>query len=148
MAILLSDQADVSHELNIERLLKLAELARPRALAAKRAGSVLESLQEVEITLVDDDTIARVHGEFMEDPTPTDVITFHHGEILISVETAERQAAEYGRSWQDEVSLYIVHGLLHLAGYLDKTPEDFKCMAAAQERILAECLAELAQTDD
>ncbi|MGY8688351.1 MAG: rRNA maturation RNase YbeY, partial [Verrucomicrobiales bacterium] len=114
----------------------------PKVIGRQRPESVLSSLTEVEITLIDDATIAHLHALFMDLPEPTDVITFHHGEVLISIETAERQAADYGRSLRDEVALYIIHGLLHLAGYLDKTPEDFECMAATQESILRDCLAE------
>ena len=55
----------------------------------------------VSVTLIDDLKIGRVHLQFMDDPSPTDVITFPYGEegeILISVETAVRQALEYGVS--------------------------------------------------
>ena len=77
----------------------------------------------VNVTLIDDAEIARVHAQFMDDPSPTDVITFPYGEegeILISVETAERQSAEYQVSFEREVALYLVHGPLHLGGYDDQ----------------------------
>ena len=63
---------------------------------------------------------------------PTDVITFRHGEIVISVETAERQAKEYSTSFDRELRLYFVHGLLHLVGLEDKTDQGFKRMADSQ----------------
>ena len=141
--ILLSDQSEREHSLDLTWLERLGQCALPHAVARHRDDGVLQALEEIEVTLVDDPTIARVHREFMNLPDPTDVITFHHGEILISIDTAERQAQDYARSWQHEVALYLVHGLLHLAGYLDKSPEDFECMAEAQERILAECLDSL-----
>jgi ssRNA-specific RNase YbeY (16S rRNA maturation enzyme) len=81
-------------------------------------GLVLTTLpSEVTVSLVDDVMIAEVHGQYMDDPTPTDVITFPYGEsgeILISVETAEAQRGEYEASWEEEVALYLVHGILHL----------------------------------
>ena len=141
--ILLSDQSEREHPLDLAWLDRLGQCALPRVAAVQREASVLTEIEEIEITLVDDPTIAQVHGEFMNLPDPTDVITFHHGEVLISIDTAERQAHEYARSWQHEVALYIVHGLLHLGGYLDKSPEDFEWMAATQERILADCLDSL-----
>jgi len=141
--ILLSDQSEREHPLDLPWLEQLGQCALPRVVAAQRDESVLRDLEEIEITLVDDPTIARVHEDFMDLPDPTDVITFHHGEILISIDTAERQAQEYERSWSHEVALYVVHGLLHLAGYLDKSPEDFECMATTQERVLSDCLASL-----
>ena len=138
--VLLSDQSEREHPLDVAWLEQLGQSALARVVAVQRNRGVLRALEEIEITFVNDPTIARVHDDFMSLPDPTDVITFHHGEILISIDTAERQAQEYGRSWQHEVALYMVHGLLHLAGYLDKSPEDFECMAAMQERILADCL--------
>lgn len=138
--ILLADQSDCSHGIDLSWLRQLGKRALNAALAVPREASVLPTLHEIEVTLVDDAEISRVHGEFMDLPEPTDVITFHHGEILISVETAVRQAGDYGRSLRDEVALYLVHGLLHLAGYEDKRPEDFEEMAALQERILKDSL--------
>lgn len=101
----------------------------------------IHCLEEIEISLVDDAEIARVHGEFLDDPTPTDVITFHHGEILVSTETAARQAPEHGKSLDHEIALYMVHGLLHLSGHEDHEPAEAAVMAEKQEQILARCLA-------
>lgn len=100
----------------------------------------LRSCSEIEISLINDAEIARVHGEFLNDPTPTDVITFHHGEILISAETALRQSAEHGFSLDQELGLYAIHGLLHLAGWEDHEPNEAASMALIQERILQDCL--------
>lgn len=97
----------------------------------------------VSVTLIGDAEIARVHGEFMDDPTPTDVITFPYGEegeILISVETAERQASEFGASFEREVLLYLVHGLLHLGGFEDATAAGQGEMNDLQERLVEEVL--------
>jgi len=82
-----------------------------------------------------------VHRDFMNIPGPTDVITFAHGEIIISPETAQENAALYGRSLDEELARYLVHGLLHLSGYEDQTPEEAARMHALQERLLAECIA-------
>ncbi len=94
----------------------------------------LAVLAEIEVSFVDDATIARVHAEFMDDPTPTDVITFDHGEILVSTETAARQASENGNTFEREIATYVVHGLLHLAGYGDGTSEEYEQMRVLQER--------------
>src|ERR1044072_5382254 len=64
----------------------------------KRKLGSLADLPEVSIVLVSDQRIAQVHRQFMNDPTPTDVITFDHGEILISTQTAKRQARQFGTS--------------------------------------------------
>lgn len=101
-----------------------------------RDAGALESLEAIEVALVDDETIARVHGEFMDDPTPTDVITFDHGEIVIGVETGARQAAEHEETLERELLRYMVHGLLHLAGHEDEEDAARERMIAEQERIV------------
>ena len=68
---------------------------------------------------------------------PTDVITFHHGEIVIGAEVAERQAAEYGEPLAREILRYFVHGLLHLAGHEDADPTECAAMETIQESIVA-----------
>ncbi len=93
-------------------------------------------LEIVEVAFVDDAEIARVHGEFLGDPTPTDVISFDHGEILISVDTAERQAAAEGEILDRELALYLIHGILHLAGFDDREERERQRMKDEQERIL------------
>lgn len=98
---------------------------------------VLSELECVEISIVDDDTIAHVHAEFLEDPSATDVITFPYGEILVSADTAARYAAEHGLSPAEELFRYIVHGLTHLHGYLDATPEQRAALFAVQEPLVS-----------
>jgi probable rRNA maturation factor len=95
----------------------------------------LRALDEVEVAVVSDAVIARVHRDFMDIPGVTDVITFDHGEIVVSAQTAARCAVEHGHSVDAELALYIVHGLLHLNGYDDMTPEARKVMHAVQNRI-------------
>lgn len=88
--------------------------------------------------LVSDRVIARIHQNFMNDPSPTDVITFHHGEVIVSLETAKRQAEEFGETYEREVARYMIHGLLHLAGWEDHDAEERQEMHRHQEAILAE----------
>ncbi len=72
----------------------MACAALPLCLAAAGSGDkVLAGLDEVEINLVDDEVISRVHRDFMGLDGATDVITFHHGEVVISLDTAARQAS-------------------------------------------------------
>lgn len=123
--------------LDLDRLRGMAGAALPAILAAPGTGTaVLPGLAEVEVSFITDEVIARVHAEFLEDPTPTDVITFSHGEILISTETAIRQAAEHGQSAERETALYLIHGLLHLNGHEDESDEGFARMKELQEGIL------------
>ncbi len=101
------------------------------------SGGELSSLPELELTLVDDATLAEVHQEFLADPTVTDVITFPHGEILVSVDRAAQRAEEFGKGLRGETFLYLIHGILHLVGFDDKEPADAEKMACEQERIWA-----------
>jgi probable rRNA maturation factor len=117
--------------------------------AAEMAGEfglgeeyVLRELTTVEVAMVDDETSARVHEDFMGIEGSTDVITFHHGEIVIGVEVAKRQAEEYGEPFGREILRYFIHGLLHLAGHEDGTDEDREVMEAAQEEIVGRLWAD------
>jgi probable rRNA maturation factor len=110
---------------------------------AARSGTTVEIPAEVEVSIVSDRVIARVHRDFMGLPDPTDVITFQHGEIVASADTAQARAAELGHSVEAELSLYIVHGLLHLNGFDDASPRDAARMRKVQHRIWRACLESL-----
>lgn len=97
---------------------------------------VLSALDMVEISIVDDPTIAEVHGEFLNDPTPTDAITFPYGEVLVSCDTASAYAQTHGLSREEELFRYMVHGLTHLHGYLDYEPADREALFAVQEPLV------------
>jgi probable rRNA maturation factor len=115
----------------LERLVK-------RALAAEGIEQA-----EIGILLVDDRRIAKLHGEWFDDPTPTDVITFDlsagdglTGDIAVSTETARRMARELGWTPRQEVAYYVVHGLLHLTGYDDHTPSDRRAMRSRERGVM------------
>jgi rRNA maturation RNase YbeY len=81
--------------------------------------------------------MASLHRRFLKQSGSTDVLTFQHGEIFISPETACRQARTFGNSLARELRLYVVHGLLHLHGLDDRSEADARRMKATQEKILA-----------
>lgn len=120
----------------------LEEIGNKAAISALETAtddeSSLRHLATLEIALVDDETSSRVHADFMEIEGATDVITFHHGEIVIGAEVAQRQAEEYGEPLGREILRYFVHGLLHLAGWEDANEEDAEKMTAAQEKIVSQ----------
>jgi probable rRNA maturation factor len=131
-------QRKVSFDMAALRAFAPVALAEALANPAHPAAP-LPSLAEVEVTFVSDATIARVHKDFMDIPGATDVITFDHGEIIISTETAHANAPLYHRTLNQELALYLIHGLLHLNGFEDKEPEDAKKMHRLQEEILQKC---------
>jgi len=104
--------------------------------------SPLACLATLEVALVDDATSACVHRDFMDIEGPTDVITFHHGEIVIGVEVSQRQAEEFGEPLPREILRYLVHGLLHLAGHEDEDPAERAVMESVQEAIVAKLWTE------
>jgi len=88
-----------------------------------------------------DGELSALHGQFLGDPAPTDVITFppnpafgSAGEICVSVDAARRQP---GRDFSDELTLYVVHGWLHLAGHDDLQPAKKRRMRRAEQKALA-----------
>jgi probable rRNA maturation factor len=125
--------------LNLPKIRRIVEVALPLCVGKPRQrGMTLPP--EVEITLLGEAAIAKVHGEFLEDPTPTDVITFEHGEILIGVPIAAANAGKFRHPADHEVALCAIHGLLHLLGYDDLTEKERVIMHARQEEILEEAL--------
>ena len=103
---------------------------------AAEEDSPLSHLATLEVALVDDATSDQVHRDFMKIKGPTDVITFHHGEIVIGAQVALRQAEEYGEPLAREILRYFVHGLLHLAGHEDAESDERERMESAQEKIV------------
>ena len=125
--------------LDLPKIRRIVEAALPLCLEMPRKkGAVLPA--EVEITLLGEAAIAEVHGEFLEDPTPTDVITFEHGEILIGVPIAAANARKFLHPADHEVALCAIHGLLHLLGYDDLTENERVIMHARQGEILEAAL--------
>ncbi len=130
------------HRLELARLRAFAERAHASCLQLRRNGATpLMTLPEIHVTLVSDRRMSALHQQFMNIAGSTDVLTFEHGEIIISVETAAANAEQFHTSTDHEVRLYLVHGLLHLHGYDDTTAARAKRMHHVQERILAAAFA-------
>jgi probable rRNA maturation factor len=133
------DINDTQGHLRVDRAWLLALVRRTLAAQATERASV-------SIALVGDATIAEVNERHLGHEGPTDVITFPlsgpdeevlAGELVVSVETAARMAAEAGVEGRAELALYVVHGLLHLCGHDDRT----EAGAAEMRRLEAEALA-------
>jgi len=123
--------------LNQERLRALL------AFAARHEGLT----GNVGVWLCTDEEIADLHLRFMNLPDPTDVLTFpadvtdtdgpYLGDIAVSFDTAAEQAVDAGHSAQREIAYLSLHGLLHLAGYDDLTPEERDAMLRRQDELIA-----------
>ena len=101
------------------------------------------------IALVDDREIRRLHREFLGLDSATDVLTFplHEqgqplsGEIVISVETAMREGPPHQNDPEEELCLYLTHGILHLCGYEDQTGKGARLMQKRQQELLLAMLS-------
>lgn len=130
------------------------------------ASVVRETLQnqcvveaEIVVALVDDRSIHAVNREHLQHDYPTDVISFLYdsdlvqpvpaeqaslrgagqrldGELVVSAETAIREASVYGWNPLDELRLYLVHGLLHLCGYDDLSETEQSIMREQERNVL------------
>lgn len=106
-----------------------------RAFALCQQDLPNELSQGVDVLLISDARMAKLHQRFMQINEPTDVLTFQHGEIFISVETAAANARRFQTTLEKEVKIYLVHGLLHLCGYDDTSPSAARKMERAQQRL-------------
>lgn len=116
---------------------------------------------ELSLLLVDEDTMADMHVQWMDLPGPTDVMSFPMdelvpggrpdaaepgpailGDIVICPAFAKRQAKEARRSFDHELAMLTIHGVLHLLGYDHAEPEEEKEMFGLQNSILEEFYAE------
>jgi probable rRNA maturation factor len=99
---------------------------------------------EVGVRVTDDATIHRVNVNHLGHDYPTDVISFDYGssqgridgEMIVSAETAVRQASDLEWPVAHELMLYLVHGTLHIAGLDDQDSVDRERMRAAERRVL------------
>ncbi|MGE5212058.1 MAG: rRNA maturation RNase YbeY [Nitrospirota bacterium] len=122
---------------NLTELQKFAGDALNRCLQLRKGKRTdLRKLNAIAVWLISDWRISRLHLRFLGESGPTDVITFHDGEIFISVEAARRNAREFGNSLMSEIKLDILHGLLHLHGFEDRKAADLRRMKTTQEKIL------------
>ena len=122
-------------------------LTRPRKNSAFRlppsAFPVAVPAGELSLVLLTNPALAQLHADFLGDPTPTDVITFEGdatlgsaGEICVSADTAATYAKKHRRDFNAELTLYVVHGWLHLAGYDDLQPARKRVMRRAEARAM------------
>jgi probable rRNA maturation factor len=98
---------------------------------------------ELSLAFLSDAELAQLHADFLQDPSSTDVITFEGnpalglaGEICVSADTAATYARRHHRDFSAELTLYVVHGWLHLAGYDDLAPAKKRAMRRAEARAM------------
>ncbi|HEX2853558.1 MAG TPA: rRNA maturation RNase YbeY [Opitutaceae bacterium] len=142
--------------LRVDRRAVSAVIATLDAHAAKFRGGCPPG--ELSLVFLSDAALAELHGQFLNDPTVTDVITFEGepaapdhsetglaGEICVSADAARRHLSSGKKSraprapdaaFSEELTLYVVHGWLHLAGYDDLQPAKKRAMRRAEARAM------------
>src|SRR6266849_7887560 len=124
-------------------------VAVDRARMREVARAVLEGEgvadAEISLAFVDNPTIHRLNQRYLQHDEPTDVLSFPlsepnakklAGELVIGAEVAQAQATEQGHDVQAELSLYVIHGLLHLCGNDDCEPDDAARMREKERHYL------------
>lgn len=127
------------------------DVRRLKSVASALLDAVGESGSAISLSLVDDAAIQVLNREHRGKDKPTDVLSFplyepgeeageHErllGDVVISVDTARRQAAEYDASLQNEVYRLLIHGILHVLGHDHMEAEERKEMEAEERRLAA-----------
>lgn len=106
----------------------------------------LKNIEEVSLVLVGDAKIRELNKKYRKSNKVTDVLVFdygrllgdlpkRHGEIFICLPQAKKQARKLGHSLKKELAILLIHAILHLAGYKDKTKKDLNKILKKQEEI-------------
>ena len=113
---------------------------------------------EISLAFVDNPTIHRLNQRYLRHDEPTDVLSFPlsepgtrrlAGELVIGAEVAQAQAQQRGHDVQAELALYVIHGLLHLCGYDDRTDRGAAAMRRRERHYLAQLgLPDIAPRDE
>ncbi len=119
-----------------------------RSRARRLLAALSQARSELSIVLVDDEEMARLNQTWRGIPRPTDVLSFsllegEHaaqrgallGDVVIGLQTAERQARRARRSLDEELARLLIHGTLHLLGYDHERPAEARDMRAEERRL-------------
>lgn len=99
-----------------------------------------KKLEEISYIFCDDEYLLSLNEEFLKHDTYTDIITFDYsvgkilqGDIYVSTERVRENSDEFNVSFEEELRRVIIHGVLHLCGYKDKTKEQSLLMRQKEE---------------
>ena len=142
---------DIANESSFE--IDEMELVEQAAYMLRRLH--INPAAELSIMLVDEVVMANLHEEYLDEPGPTDVLSFPMdelregtadqesdegvlGDVVICPAVAQRQAQTAGHATEVEMRLLLTHGILHLLGHDHAEPEEHKVMFGLQATLLAE----------
>ncbi|MBY0688623.1 rRNA maturation RNase YbeY [Microbacterium marinilacus] len=141
-------------DINNESAVEIDESVLLRLTQENLAALHVSPDAEVAIVLVDEGAMEQLHLQWMDEPGPTDVLSFPMdelrpgtedqptppgllGDIVLCPQVAESQAETAGHSTMDELILLTTHGLLHLLGYDHAEPDDEREMFGLQRELIA-----------
>jgi len=118
-----------------KRVLRILSLVQKDRLRYKTFSS-----ESIHVVWMDDARISELNQRFLRHQGPTDIITFDYrnglAELLISLDTTRQSARQNKNSFDQELTLYMVHGILHLAGFDDKVPTKLRKMRKEEAHLL------------
>jgi len=131
---------------NSQRRIPISADSVQNAVSFLLEGNNIEC-EEMAVHFVGKKRISSLHNQFFDDPTTTDCITFpvdpllngkcsFLGEVFICPQTAKEYVLKHGGDLYEEITLYVVHGFLHLLGYDDQTEKQRKQMRSLEKKWL------------
>jgi len=136
-------------KLDIQNLQSIAKIDKDKIknCADRVLNAMGESEAELSLVLVNDMYIRNLNWKYRRKDSATDVLAFPMrdsrrlsgvilGDVVISVETAAKEAKKRKKDLQDELDLYFVHGILHLLGYDDEKPRARKKMKDKEKELM------------
>jgi len=131
------------HLVNKELIQEGLALKKVEEVVKEIVSSEGKQLGEIGIIFERDEDLLKINKNFLQHNYFTDVITFDYnrknkimGDILISVDTVRRNAVKYNQDFMTEIIRVIIHGVLHLSGYEDKSDKDKQTVRAMEELYL------------
>ncbi|MEO6303695.1 MAG: rRNA maturation RNase YbeY [Bacteroidia bacterium] len=122
---------------------KLSEKGKIRSWIKTIIGSEKKQLGEINFVFTTDEEVLKTNIQFLKHNTYTDIITFDscegktiNGDIIISVERVTENAEKFKTDFEIEIRRVIIHGVLHLCGYKDKTAKDVELMRKKENAAL------------
>ncbi|MDO8999394.1 MAG: rRNA maturation RNase YbeY [Bacteroidota bacterium] len=114
---------------------KLSEKIKTKQWVKKIIELEKKKLGQINFVFTTDEELLKTNIQFLNHSTYTDIITFDYcegnlinGDIIISVERVKENAKKFDANFETEIKRVIIHGILHLCGYKDKTAKDSKLM--------------------
>lgn len=119
---------------------RLSDIRNKRQWLEKVIESEGKIAGEISYIFCSDDFLYKMNVQYLNHDTLTDVITFDYteankisGDIFISIPRVKENAIDFGKAFEEELNRVMVHGVLHLCGYKDKTTKDEKIMRLKED---------------